>query len=1130
MKQSKGKNRKEIQQWILFRLAERLEISVDAIDVNASFNEYGLDSAEAVELTGGLSEWLGEELSPTLVWEYPNVQELVDYLSSQHAEDASIETSVEKPKPTWNEPIAVIGMGCRFPGASNIKEYWELLCKGKVAIGELSEERQAGNSSGEGWTRGGYLKEIDGVDLQFFGFSPREAEKIDPQQRFLMEVTWEALEMAGLSFEEVEGSKTGVFIGISSNDYGRLFLDDRGESDIYAVTGNAFSIAANRISHWFNLRGPSLAVDTACSSSLTALHWACRSIQYGECEMAIVGGSNLLLSQEISLAFSQAGMLSKDGQCRTFDASANGYVRGEGAGAVILKPLSAALKEDAPILAVIKGSAMNHNGKSNGLTAPSLKAQVELLREAYQNAGISPAKLQYVEAHGTGTVLGDPIEVQALGRVLEENQPESGVCTIGSVKSNIGHLEAAAGIAGFIKTVLALHYRQLPPSAHFREPNPYIPFDRIPIRVQTTLSWPDESKRLFAGVSSFGFGGANVHVVLEEAPFESQHQPVVPKQKEEGMYLLPFSARSVVSLQQWGRHLQQELDQTLAEERLEDICYTTQSRRTHHPYRLAVVAETKEELKEALEGCISQDAVLRTRKGSIVPAFVFNGQGTHHWGMGRELYQKSSVFRDVIETCDQYFQPFSGWSLIEEMFASQEKSRLDRTEVAQPLIFAIQVALARWWMSVGVTPKAILGHSLGEVAAYHIAGSLLLEEALYLVYQRSRLMEPLAGRGKMAAVNLPFEAALKWIAPYGSRLSIAADNSPRAVTIAGDPGALNEVVQALEKERISARWLPVNYAFHSSQMEDICPELVESLEPLQYGREEIPVFSTVTGKQFNNEALSSSYWAQNARETVRFREAIQQCHHFGCNTFLEIGTDQVLTRYILESTDSKSGVVSLASMRKGKKESRVLMESLAHLYQQGLNPRWEAVTEKKGRTVFLPPYAWDRQSCLLKRGTNHKDQPAMIRSQAAAAKVEHASSIGDEIKQAESGQRYNRMVDYLRQRVAEVLQMSPEKIEVTQPLTTLGIDSIMALELKNRVEMELNIRRVSLVRFLAGPTLENIARELLTHLLDEEEGQDPLDEFVDEQERIEQILNDLDHLSDEEIDHLLAEFTTSKEE
>lgn len=881
------------------------------------------------------------------------------------------------------EPIAIIGVGCRFPGARHPEAFWKLLRDGVDAITEVPADRWDVDAfynpnpatPGKMNTRwGGFLEQVDQFDPQFFGISPREAARMDPQQRFLLEVAWEALEDAGQVLERLAGTRTGVFIGISSNDYSQFQLSTPELIDGYASTGNALSIAANRISYVFGLRGPSIAVDTACSASLVAVHLACQSLGYGESTLAVAGGVNLILSPNSTISYSKLGAVAPDGRCKVFDARANGIVRSEGAGVVVLKPLSRALADGDPIYAIIRGSAVNNDGRTNGLTAPSRQAQEAVLREAYRQAGLSASQVQYVEAHGTGTSLGDPIEANALGAVLNIDRPPGRRCALGSVKANIGHLEAAAGIAGLIKVVLMMKHRMLPPSLHFGEPNPHIPFEDLALRVVPTLeAWPNDAGPLIAGVSAFGFGGTNAHVVLQEAPnVPVAYQPNGPP--PDRAYLLPVSAHSPEALKDLVRAYQDSLatQASHAIMSLHDVCYTVGVRRSHHDCRLALVVHSREELAEHLAAflrgearpglCTGRRPLGRRRK----LAFVFPGQGAQWWAMGRELLEREPVFRGTLELCDQLMRKCVGWSLLRELAAAEDKSRLNETDICQPAVFALQVALAALWRSWGIEPDAVVGHSMGEVAATHVAGALSLEDAVRVIVHRSRLLKTLTGRGMMAAVGLSAEQAQEALVGYEDRLSIASINGPTSAVLSGDPAALQEVLAALQHQGIFCRLLRVDNAGHSPQIDDLRDGLVQSLEDLQPQPGAVPVYSTVTGQASKGVFFDAAYWGRNLREPVLFSAAVHQLVESGHVIFLELSPHPILSEAISENLRQRTqeGAV-LPSLRRGEEELTVMLGSLGALYTLGYPVDWTKLYPCGGRCIRLPSYPWQRERCWL---------------------------------------------------------------------------------------------------------------------------------------------------------------------
>jgi myxalamid-type polyketide synthase MxaE and MxaD len=975
---SNSTNADVIQGWLVSKLSERLGIEQNGIDIREPLASYGLGSTEAVSLTGELAEWLGRDLSPTLAYEYPTIEALARHLAGSPKPPESA-TGGGQDREEANESIAIIGIGCRVPGAKDASAFWQLLRNGGDAISEVPADRFDQHAfydpdpamPGKMNTRwGGFLDQVDQFDPNFFGISPREALRMDPQQRLLLEVTWEALQDAGQVPERLAGTQVSVFIGISTNDYGRQQWNDLARIDAYAGTGNALSIAANRISYLFDFRGPSIAIDTACSSSLVAVDLACRSLRNGESMLALAGGVNLILSPAIAINFTKAGAMAPDGRCKAFDASANGYVRSEGAGVVVLKPLSQALADGDPIYAVIRGSAVNQDGRSNGLMAPNPLAQEAVLREAYRQAAVSPGEVQYIEAHGTGTLLGDPIEAKALGNVLGVGRPVGHNCAIGSVKTNLGHLEAAAGIAGLIKVALALRHREIPPSLHFEEPNPHIPFDELPLHVQTTLgSWPAEIGAALAGVSSFGFGGTNAHVVLQEAP--SAIAGASDAERKIATHLLPLSARNPEALRSLALAYRDFLGTPEAAVSLPDICYTASLRLGHHDHRLAVTGNSPTQLIEGLEGFSQGEARLGLSSGHKLAArrwklaFVFSGQGSQWFGMGRRLLQLEAVFRDVIERCDLAMRPYGDWSLLDELTVTNAaRSRLNEVDIIQPALFAIQVGLAALWRSWGIEPHAVVGHSLGEVAAAYVAGALSFDDAVRVICHRSRLFTRTIGHGAMAAVELSLEDARRALASCEDRVSIAASNGPTSTVISGDPAALAAILDRLQRDDIFCRTVKVDFASHSPQMEPLCADLLRALEGLQPQTESVPIYSTVTGLLSHGQEFDAGYWTRNMREPVLFSAAIHHMVEDGHDIFLEISPNPILLTAMQQSLHrfGQEGAV-LPSLRHDEDDHTVLLGSLGSLYTLGYPVDWNRLYPTGGRCVQLPCYPWQRERC-----------------------------------------------------------------------------------------------------------------------------------------------------------------------
>lgn len=899
------------------------------------------------------------------------------------------------------EPIAIIGIGCRLPGGANGPvAFWELLKNRVDAISEIPtdrwniqkffdpDQRKVGRTYVK-W--GGFIDGIDQFDAQFFGISPREAAVMDPQHRMLLETTWEALEDGGQVPEKLAGSQTGVFVGIFMRDYEHLLTSNMNRHLInnHTGVGTSMSIAANRISYAFDFVGPSVALDTACSSSLIAVHLACQSLRNGESTLAVAGGASLLLKPEQTIATSKAAMLSPDGRCKSFDARANGYVRSEGCAMVVLKPLSAALAAGDPIYAVIRGSATNQDGRSNGLTVPNGVAQEAALRAALAQADVAPEQIQYVEAHGTGTFVGDPIETNALGNVVGKARRTP--CLIGSVKSNIGHLEATAGVAGLIKTALSLQHRQIPANLHFETPNPQIPFDALNLQVPTTLiDWPQpENGPRIATVNSFGFGGANANVILAEAPSRPAEQPTEqPTDRSidratEQPTLFPLSARTPEALKATIVAHREFVAQT--SHSLADLSATAALRRGQHDYRATFVAASTAELATQLQAFLDDEPSMAIATGQVADApvklaVVYAGMGTQWWAMGRELLAESPLFLNAVKEVDESFRPLAGWSILDVLQQPEAESQIHETRIAQPAIFAIQVGLTALWRSWGVVPAAIVGHSVGEIAAAYAAGALTLADAVQVIYHRSRLQQTTAGQGTMLAVGLSADEVSPYFADYQDSVSIGAINSPTSVTLAGEEQALRAIAQTLDAQKVFNRFLQVEVPYHSPQMDPLRAELIESLQTLAPQPTTIPLYSTVTGALIRGTELTADYWWKNIRQPVRFADAILHMDDQdgeAATHFLEISPHPVLVRSIQETLHHATGSNGdankiIASLRREQPEQRTLLSALGQLYTQGYPIAWSQLAQ--GEFVRLPRYPWQRERYWLEADESVHDR------------------------------------------------------------------------------------------------------------------------------------------------------------
>ena len=902
-------------------------------------------------------------------------------------------------QPALSDPIAIIGIGCRFPGGANDRQsYWDLLQSGRNAISQTPEERwnlqkfYAADGTQPGKTQsqwGGYVDDIDQFDPQLFGISPREAASMDPQQRMLLEVTWRALEDAGVPVEKVAGQPVSVFAGISSFDYAvaGLSYQDRGVISPYSNTGGSSSIAANRISYCFDLRGPSVAVDTACSSSLVAVHMACESLLRGDAHMALAGGVNALLMPDFYVAFSQLGVLSPDGQCKTFDARANGYVRSEGAGMVLLKPLHAAIRDGDKIYSVIRATALNQDGRTQGMTVPSQSAQETLLRTACERAGINPASIDYVEAHGTGTPVGDPIEANALASVLCEDRPKDRPCVMGSVKTNIGHLEAGAGIASVIKVALALHHKRIPAHLNFESANPKIDLAKLNLRIPLkTEDWNnDDDGRRIAGINGFGYGGANAHVLMEDAPpvttptqlsftDPAKSSPARVNGNANGHsksepVILPISARSKPALADVAAELSRWLQADGRNHSMKEIAGFIAHRRSHQECRAAVVGTSAsqwitqlDEIAENPETGFAQPLGQSELEKGVL--FVCSGQGPQWWAMGRELYKTNSVFYNSIEQCDREFAKYVPWSLVSELSRSEAHSKMQQTSIAQPCIFALQISLAAVWADRGILPSAIVGHSVGEIAAAYLSGALSWQDACCVAVNRGRTMDLASSRGAMIAAGLSPEETRQWIKGLEGDVSLAAINGPTSVTISGADDVIEQLAQRLDDAGIFCRRLKVEYAFHSPQMTPVREELLRSLANIQPKETHTKLISTVTGDYIDGREVGAEYWWKNVRQSVLFADAMSVASKEGYGLALEVGPHPVLTYSITECFQQhKKPVRVFPSLHRDREENLCMSDSLGSLYTVGLDFDWSKVYAAPTDWIQPPTYPFQRQRC-----------------------------------------------------------------------------------------------------------------------------------------------------------------------
>jgi amino acid adenylation domain-containing protein len=1014
--------------WLTDWVARRCGVPVAAIDPARPFAEYGLVSRDAVALSGELGDWLGRPLQPTLAYDNPSISAIEAFLGGAARPQAS---AAAAPAPGDAGPIAVVGMACRMPGADGPDALWRLLIEGRDAIGPMPAGRWPAAVGAP--DRGGFLDRIDAFDAEFFGIAPREAALMDPQQRLLLELGWEALEDAQIAPDRLAGTATGVFVGISTNDYAELAAGLADGRQAHAGTGNALSIAANRLSYALDLRGPSMAIDTACSSSLVALHVACQSLRRGECSLALVGGVNLVLTPRLSRVFSAAGMLAADGRCKTFDAAADGYGRGEGGGVVVLKPLAMAQAAGDRVLAVIRGSAVNQDGRSNGLTAPNGTAQRRVIADALGAAGVRPAEISYVEAHGTGTPLGDPIEVAALGEVMLAGREPDRPCYLGSIKANIGHLEAGAGIAGLIKSVLVLHHGTVPPQVNFAQLNPQIALDGTPMRI-ATQPVPLPSGQRFAGVSAFGFGGTNAHAVLEAAPSAGTAATEAARPE-----VLVLSARTPAALRELAARHAAALS---SQPSLASLGRAAAIGRVHFPHRLAIAGDTADAWASGLRSFVdgkSAAGVRVGRAGRPRVAFLVTGQGAQFTGMGQGLYESEPVFRAAIDRCEELLRPYLDAPL--RAVLAEDAKRLDRTLYAQPALFAVGYATTRLWQSIGIEPDVMIGHSVGEYVAACVAGVFDLADGLRLIAARARLMDGLRSPGAMIAVAMPAPDAIALVGDLADRVAPAADNADNACVLSGDASAIAEVEGRLKARGIAATRLRVSHAFHSPLMDPILDDFAREAGQVAYRAPQRPVVSNLTGALAGAEMASAEYWVQHLRKPVRFREGIRALAGQGVDTVIEVGPRRVLLD--LARAGLQDDPLLLASAAVGETGPATFARSLGALHVAGAPVDWRAVYAGRGTgRAELPGYPFQRRQFWLS-GVAQSD----------GARGAAHPLLGEAIDLAPEGDTriWNAVLDdehvpYLDDHCVETVRVFPAagyiEIAVAAGRTVLEVDSI----------------------------------------------------------------------------------------
>lgn len=1074
-------------------LVHAYRVSSNEVSLDVPIRDLGLKSIDVLAIPGDLGDRFGFCIPDLAVWDNPSANDLIDSLLNQRSADSLRESHGHADRNTQgrgsiNEPVAVIGVGCRFPGDIDGPErLWDFLTEKKCAITAYPD--RGFTNAGTFAESGGFLKDVAGFDNRFFDIPPDEALRMDPQQRLLLEVSWEALEHAGIIPESLRLSRTGVFVGVSSTDYVRLVsASAQQKSTIWDNTGGSSSIIANRISYFLDIQGPSIVIDTACSSSLVAVHLACRSLSTWDCDIALVGGTNVLISPEPWGGFREAGILSQTGCCHAFDKSADGMVRGEGCGVIVLQRLSDARLEGRRILAILTGSAVNQDGKSNGIMAPNPSAQIGVLENACKSARVDPLEIGYVEAHGTGTSLGDRIEAHALGMVFGRKRPGSGPLMIGSIKPNIGHLEGAAGIAGLIKAVLMVERGSLLPSGGFTEPNPAIPFTELGLRVVDELQeWPVVAGRpRRAGVSSFGFGGTNAHVIVEEAG--SVGADTVSGRADVGgsggggvAWGISGKTASALAAQagRLGRYVRARpaLD-------VVDVGYSLVSTRSVFDHRAVVVGQTRDELLAGLAGVVAgrpeAGVVCGVGKPAGKTAFVFAGQGSQWLGMGSELYAAYPVFAEALDAVVDELDRHLRYPL-RDVIWGHDQDLLNTTEFAQPALFAVEVALYRLLMSWGVRPGLVLGHSVGELAAAHVAGALCLPDAAMLVAARGRLMQALPAGGAMFAV----QAREDEVAPMlGHDVSIAAVNGPASVVISGAHDAVSAIADRLRGQGRRVHRLAVSHAFHSALMEPMIAEFTAVAAELSVGLPTIPVISNVTGQLVADDFASADYWARHIRAVVRFGDSVRSAHCAGASRFIEVGPGGGLTS-LIEASLADAQIVSVPTLRKDRPEPVSVMTAAAQGFVSGMGLDWASVfSGYRPKRVELPTYAFQHQKFWLAPAPSVSDPTAagQIGASDGGAELLASSGFAARLAGRSADEQLAAAIEVVCEHAAAVLgRDGAAGLDAGQAFADSGFNSLSAVELRNRLTAVTAVTLPATAIF-DHPTPTELAQYLITQI------------------------------------------------
>ncbi|MFD0313328.1 type I polyketide synthase [Streptomyces flavalbus] len=1030
-----------------------------------------------------------------------------DTLKRAYLTMARLQRQVEEYERARSEPIAIVGVGCRFPGGvTDTDTYWRLLTDGVDAIRDIPADRwdndafyaeEPGRPGTINTRSGGFLDRIDQFDHDFFGISRREALAMDPHQRLTLEVAWEALENAGQAPSALAGSRTGVFMGVATSDYVTAQIRHIEDVSAYTSSGAAQSFIPGRIAYLLDLRGPNLAVDTACSSSLVAVHQACQSLRTGECDTALAGGVNVVMSPVLLVSQSQFGSVSRQGRAMTFSDSADGYVRGEGCGVVVLKRLSDAVRDGDRVLALVRGGAVNQDGRSSGITAPNGAAQREVYRAALDASGVKPQQVGLIETHGTGTRLGDPIEAESLADVY--GRPDGDPVYLGAVKTNLGHLEAAAGAAGLIKAALCLAHGEIPPNLHFTKLNANISFEGTTFAVPTRVTpWPESDGPRFAAVSSFGLSGTNAHLILEQAPAAPAPDP----DERRPASVLPLSARSETALTHLARRYRDRL--TAADDTpLADLCHTAGTGRSTFRHRLAAVGGTRQEVADRLDAFLrgeSAPGLVHDEAENTDVVFLFTGQGAQRPGMTARLYDTQPTFREAVDTCAEILQPLLDRPLLSVLFpADPDDGRINDTAYAQPATFTVEYAMARLWRSWGVEPAAVLGHSFGEIVAACVAGAMSLEDGLRFTVERARIIQEFCKPGTMAAVFAPEAEVAARIADDPDRISIAAVNGPANTTISGERELVEEVCADFAARGVTVKPLRIASAGHSPLMDPVVDPLRAAARKITFSAPAIPLVSNVTGELWPwDQAPEADYWCRHVRQAVRFADGVRTLHDLGYRAFVEVGPAPTLLGLVSDALPPDHDDLLLPSLRPRTDDWEVLLPTVAALWARGATVDWAGFDKDYTRSkAALPTYPFDPTECWQpprpwhdgtapaapREADGAPDAPRQETAAAPARRRRRQSPIptAEELLALPEQDRLATLTDRFVLVVRNVLGSASASVGVDEQLTGLGLDSLMAVELRNDIQSRLRVT-LPVTDFLGGATIRSLAERALAQL------------------------------------------------